>query len=63
MSSRPSWKQQEQITQDTGDTVDDVETGATVLGLHFMYQPTLERQPSTMSSTPSFLRNNNSVVK
>ena len=43
--------------------MDDVETGATVLGLHFMYQPIQERQASTMSNTPSFLQNNNSVVR
>ena len=63
MSSRPSWKQPEQFTKETTETVDDVETGATVLGLHFMYQPIQERQASTMSNTPSFLQNNNSVVR
>lgn len=63
VSSRPSWKQPEQFTKETTETVDDVETGATVLGLHFMYQSIQERQASTMSNTPSFLQNNNSVVR
>ena len=63
VSSRPSWKQAEQTSQAPEDPQDDVETGATVLGLHFMYQPLQERQASTLSNTPAFLQNNNSIVR
>ena len=63
VSSRPSWKQVEQQSQNPEEPQDDVETGATVLGLHLMYQPVQERQASTLSNTPAFLQNNNSIIR